>query len=300
MPLNTTNMSLAIPPQTVIDVVADVYGQSAVLQLAQTRQMQAAVEDTVSAGDFTWPAGMANVPELGAKPEATGTLSTSQLIANKMAVFVVVSDELVEESAVDIVDYYQDAITQRMAFLIDYHAIHGGGPFGTQNLTAAADGAGNVVTKGAGVDRAADMSRLLNLVEADGFFPNGYLADLRLKGELRDLRDANRRPVYSESLTTDIPDQLHGHPIYYQGRNVFMNNPSSAGPPAVPGSVQSVSGDFTQYLVGIRSNLTFSLHNEGTVGTTNLLEQNATALRAEMRIGAAVLNAEAFSILRNA
>lgn len=289
-PLTRTNQALSIPQEKSYDVVASVYDQSAILQLADVRQMAAAVEDVVTAGAFTFPAGMSNVAELGVKPSMDGTLASYQLVAQKMAVFVIVSDELLAESAIDIIDFYQDAIEQQMAKLIDTHAILGGGPFGTENLAAASTAAGgnHVVVETS--DRSKDLSKMLTAIEDEDLSPNGFLSARRLKSELRDLRDTNNRPLYLDSLTSDTPDQIYGEPIYYLGRGVFPNGLND---------VQAIAGDFSQYLVGIRDELTFSLHNEGTVGTTNLLEQNAVALRAEMRIGAKVISNKAFARLNN-
>ena len=286
--MTRTNMSLAIPADTQYEVAVDIYGQSAMLQLADVRQMTSAVEDHVVAGDFNWPAGMANVAEGAAKPTVDGGLDSWQIVANKMAVFVIVTDELLAESAVDIVQYYRDAISQRMSQLIDLHAIHGGGPFGTESLV---NGAASTVTIGTGVDIASDFAATLAAVEDADHAPSGFLSARRLKSQLRDLRDLNQRPVYNESLTADTPDQVWGEPIYYIGRNMFPNDLSA---------VQAVAGDFSRYIIGMREQLTFSLHNEGTVDGINLLESNQTALRAEMRLGAKVTTGDAFALLSNA
>lgn len=290
-------MALAVPEDKSYEVVADVYGQSALLQLADVRPMTSAVEDHVIAGDFVWPAGMENVAEGAAKPTVDGGLDSYQIVANKMAVFVIVTDELLAESAVDIVAYYQDAISQRMSQLIDVHGIHGGGPFGTESLTG---GAANTVTIGTGVDLAEDFNQTLAAVENADHAPSGFLSARRLKSQLRGLRSTTNDPIYVESLTADAQDQIYGEPIYYIGRSMFSNNASQAGPPIVPGSVQAIAGDFSRYIIGLREQLTFSLHNEGIVDAINLLETNQTALRAEMRLGGKVTSAEAFALLRNA
>lgn len=293
MALNRTNMQLAIPDETSYEVIANVYGQSAVLQLADVRQMTAAVEDHVTGGDFEWPEGMENVAEGAAKPTVSGGLNSYQIVANKMAVFVIVTDELLKESAFDIIQYYRGAIEQQFAKLVDVHAIHGGGPFGDQSLVAAA---ANTVTVGDNGDLAGDFSALLGHVEDNDHAPNGFLSARRLKSQLRDLRDANQRPLYNESLTAETPDMLWGEPIWYLGRGVFRSQ---------DGSVQSICADFSKYIVGIRDELGFSLHDEGIVNGINLLEENQTALRAEMRLGAAVVvdggpdTANAFSVLRS-
>lgn len=287
-----SNHALAIPEDKSYEVVANVYEDSALLQLADVRQMTAAVQDVVTASNFTFPAGMSNVPEASAKPVADGSLASYQLVAQKMAVFVIVSDELLAESAIDIISFYQDALTQQFAKLIDVHGLTGGGPFGTENLAAAATAAGGAhvqaftgtIASPTGVPAAFAGS--MGAIEADDFVPNGFLSARSVKGILRQLNDTTGRPLYLDSLTADTPDQIYGEPIYYLGRGVFPTGASA---------LRAIAGDFSQFIIGIRDELSFSLHSEGTIGTTNLLENNLTALRAEMRLGAKVIDNKAFA-----
>ncbi len=290
--LTRTNMALSIPQDKSFEVVANIYEDSALLQLADVRQMTAAVQDVVTAGTFTFPAGMSNVAEGVAKPTADGTLASYQLVAQKMAVFVIVSDELLAESGFDIVSFYQDALTQQFAKLIDVHGITGGGPFGTENLAAAATAAAGAHVQAFTGSIAAPtaipttFAASMGAVEADDFVPTGFLAARSVKSNLRQLNDTQGRPLYLDSLTANTPDQIYGEPIYYLGRGVFPTGASA---------LRAIAGDFSQYIIGIRDELGFSLHNEGTVGTVNLLETNTVALRAEMRLGAKVIDNKAFA-----
>lgn len=267
------------------------------MQLADVRQMTAAVEDIVTAGTFTWPAGMSNVAEAGVKPTFDGTLASLQLVAQKMAVALIVTEELLAESAVDLVDFYQQAIVQRMAQLIDVCALTGSGPFGTENVGAAATAAAGAHiqvitgTMAAPTAQHLSFSKAIGSIESDDFQPNGILAQRSFKGDLRVLADSQNRPLYVESLTSDTPDLLYGQPIYYLGRGAF--------PTPAASTLRAVIGDFTQYIVGIRDELTFSLHNEGTIGGVNLLETNQVALRAEMRLGAKIVDNKAFARINN-
>lgn len=285
-------MALAIPADKSFDVVSNIYEDSALLQLADVRQMTSAVQDVVTAGTFTFPAGMSNVAEATAKPTADGTLASYQLVAQKMAVFVIVTDELLAESALDIVEFYQDALTQQFAKLIDVHGITGGGPFGTENLAAAATAAGGAHvqaftgTIAAPTAIPAAFAGAMGAIEGDDFVPNGFLSARGVKSFLRQLNDTTGRPLYLDSLTADTPDQIYGEPIFYLGRGVF---------PTGANALRAIAGDFSQYVIGIRDELSFSLHNEGTVGSVNLLETNTVALRAEMRLGAKIIDNKAFA-----
>ena len=300
MPLSRTNQALAIPASKSFDVVANIYGESALLQLADVRQMSAAVEDVVTAGSFTFGNGtnVFNVAEAAAKPETTGTLSSYQLVAQKMATFVIVSEELLAESAVDIVGFYQDVIEQRFALAIDQFALGlTGGPFGSENLAAAATaaGAGHTVVHGGTIAAPTGthtaVASALGAVEGKDYAPNGILLARRLKGVLRTTTTTGT-PVVQATVTDDIEPTMYGEPVYFLGRAAF--------PTAAASTITGVVGDFSQYVIGIRDDLSFSLHNEGTVAGINLLETNQVALRAEMRLGAKVLDANAFARINNA
>jgi HK97 family phage major capsid protein len=296
-PITRTTHALAIPQEKSFEVVANIYGESAVLQLADVRQMTAAVEDIVTAGTVTWPGTMSNVAEGGAKPTFSGTLASLQLVAQKMATALIVTEELLAESAIDIVSFYQELITQRMAQLIDVHALTGGGPFGTENLGAAATAAAGAHiqvitgTMAAPTAQHLSFSKAIGAIESDDFQPNGILSQRSMKGDLRVLADSQQRPLYVESLTADTPDLLYGQPVYYLGRGAF--------PTAAASTLRAIVGDFSQYIIGIRDELTFSLHNEGTIDGVNLLETNQVALRAEMRLGAKIVDNKAFSRVNN-
>jgi HK97 family phage major capsid protein len=207
---------------------------------------------------------------------------------------------LIKESPIDIIQFYSDAITQQMAKLIDVHGLAGGGPFGTENLAAAATAAAGAHiqaytgTIAAPTGLLAAYTNAFNAIEADDFAPSGWLVARPEKGKLRGLNDSTGRPLLAESFQSDVPDSLWGEPTYYLGRGVF---------PTGANALRAVVGDFSEYVIGIRDELTFSLHNEGTIWLdaataateVNLLQSNLTALRAEMRLGAKVMNNLAFA-----
>ena len=293
----TNNHALGIPQDRSIEVIANIYEDSAAMQLADVRQMTSAAQEIVSMGTFSFPTGMNLVAEAGAKPETTGGLTSATITANKLATYVMVSDELLAESEIDLLEFYQDAITQRMAFLIDQMVLGAGansnGAFGTANPASAATTAGgNHVQVLAGTFASPTVAidkftAAYNSVEADDFIPDGWLIQRPLKGSFRSLTQTTNMPLLVENFQGDVPDTLWGEPVYFLGRGVF--------PTAAASVVRAIVGDWSQYVIGVRDELTFSLHNEGTLGGVSLLETNQTALRAEMRIGAAVLSNAAFA-----
>jgi HK97 family phage major capsid protein len=303
------NMIKTIDQDLQRDIVANVYEDSALLQLANVIQMSsAAMEIVTGTSDITVPStggaagqGAYNVAEGEAKPESTGGVTSYTITANKMATFMIVSDELLSETAVDLITYFQDTLTQKMAFAIDKYGLLGGGPFGNEavgNATTITQseelGAGGATIFSNQVITGDDFTNAFNLIEANDYVPNGWVMQRALKGSLRLLKTASgsNEPLLAENMQVDIPDAIWGEPAYFLGRGVF---PTSAAD-----SLRGVVGDFSQYTIGIRDELSFSLHTEGTVNSVNLLETNQVALRAEMRLGAKVVSPLAFCRIVNA
>jgi HK97 family phage major capsid protein len=303
------NMIKTIDQDLQREIVANVYEDSAFLRLANVIEMSsAAMEIVTGTGDITVPVtggaasqGAANVAEGEAKPESTGGMTSYTITANKMATFMIFSDELLSETAVDLITYYQDALEQKFAKFIDTYALLGGGPFGNEavgNATTITQseelGAGGATTFATQVITGDDFTNAFNVVEANDYVPNGWVLQRALKGSLRLLKTASgsNEPLLATNMQQDVADEIWGEPAYFLGRGVF---PTSAAD-----SLRGVVGDFSQYTIGIRDDLRFSLHTEGTVAGVNLLETNQIALRAEMRLGAKVVSPTAFVRIVNA
>ena len=282
-----------IPQPRADEVLVNVYGQSAFLQQADVQPMTGQVEDlgleaTFDEADF--PAGMANVAELGAKPEiGDAAFASQQLVARKMAATKVISDELADESTLDIFDFYQTAIEQRFAYLIDYHAMNGGYWAGTEGLLPAVAAAANIVTESN--NPRQDSSDMLARVEENGYLPSGFVFDIRKKQQFRDQLDTTGRPIFVAAPTEGGIATLHGEQVNFLGGGLFRVG---------AGMIRGFAGDFSYFRIGIRQQITARVFDQGTVGGVNLIEQNAKALRVEMRLGCKVRQSEAFSILRTA
>ncbi len=273
-------------------VLVNVYGQSAFLQQADVQPMTGQVEDlgleaTFDEADF--PAGMANVPELGVKPEiGDAAFASQQVVARKLAATKVISDELADEAPMDIFDFYQDAIEQRFAYLIDYHALNGGAWAGSEGLLPALTALGTGIVTETNNPRQ-DSSNMLAHVEENGFLPSGFIFDIRKKQHFRDQLDTTGRPIFVPAPTEGGIATLHGEQVNFLGGGLFRVG---------AGMVRGFAGDFSRYRIGLRREINARVFDQGIVGGVNLIEQNAKALRVEMRIGAKVRDAEAFSVLR--
>lgn len=155
------------------------------------------------------------------------------------------------------------------------------------NINAAAAAAGNSVTEGAttaagGIQDTLDQA--IGLVEADGFDPNGIVGATTLRGMLR--RARNTQGDRLEGINANITEYM-GLPIAYPMRGLFPTGLSAA---------RAFVGDFTEFVVGIRQDISFKLLDQAVIqdGTGaivyNLAQQDMVALRLTFRAGWQVSN----------
>lgn len=298
MPATTSNHSSLVPAVTTQDVLASIYDQSALLQQCDSQPMSGLVENNVTVDQAALAASIptagANVAELGTKPtiDPSEVFIDSTMVARKMAVTLVVSDELRDYSVIDIFDFYRTAIEQKFAFWIDFYGMNGGSWAGGEGILPAVSelpaASGHVVEESA--DFFRDSSDMLSAIEEDGRNPTGFIFDIRKRKDARNARDGEGRPLYQTSYAEDIPPSLHGLATNFLGDGVFT---------VAPDAVKGVAGDFQRAMrIGMLEQITADIFNSGIVGGINLIEENASALRVECKLGAKVKDARALSVLQ--
>lgn len=120
------------------------------------------------------------------------------------------------------------------------------------------------------------------MVEADGYFVNGHVADISMRAGLRGLRDQSGAgmPIFLNDMQSAGNYQLDGSPIYFP-RNGSWNASTAL----------MVSGDWTNLVYAIRQDITYKLLDQAVILDTdgtiayNLPQQDMVALRAVMRLG---------------
>jgi HK97 family phage major capsid protein len=235
-------------------------------------------------------------PVLSALPTAywvngdTGLKQTSDLAwgnqvltAEELAVIVAVPEAVLDDADFDIWAETRPRLIEAFGAKIDRAAI-----FGVDAPTSWPDGivpqavaAGNTVLEGTGVDFAEDISDTIAEVENDGYDVNVAYARRKIRGRLRNLRDQNNNPIY-QTLAQGSPDQLYGNDFLYVTNGSWVNN------------YELIVGDRNAAILGIRQDITFKLFTEGVISddsgnvVLNLMQQDAIALRAVMRVGFAI------------
>lgn len=145
----------------------------------------------------------------------------------------------------------------------------------TQTLGFATPGAGGIAT---------DISNAMAKVEADGFDPNGLVADRAFRAKARNARDTTGQKLLDVGANGE---SIEGLPIRYAMRGLW---------PAGSGTVCGFIGDFSQGMLGVRQDITFKLFTEGVINDAsgavqyNLMQQDMVAMRVVARYAWQVAN----------
>lgn len=253
------------------------------------------------------PVGRAQVrfPVLSALPVAyfvngdTGLKQTTEvnwsnkyLNIEEIAAIVPVPDNVVADVDINIWD-------EMMPYLVEsfYRTFDAAVFFGTNapgswptNIAAAAAAAGNAVTAGTATTAQGgfmgDFDATVALVEADGFDPDGVVAARSAKAKFRTVRDTTGQKVDPTRISGAI-DNIDGMPLVYPMRGLWST---------ASGSPQLFAGDFSQFVVGIRQDITMKVLDQAVITDNtgaiiyNLPQQDLTAIRLTFRVGWQVAN----------
>lgn len=250
----------------------------------------------------TIPRGTEVLPVLSVLPEAywvgetdTGLKQTSEanwenvtLYARELAVIVPIPEAVLEDSSVDLWGEVQPRIAEAFGKKLDAAAL-----FGTSAPAAWPDSIveqavtkSNTYTQGSvsGNDISVDISELWGLVEDDGFDVNVQWARKRVRRLLRSLRADDGQPILQNALAQGSPASLYGEDLLYVTNGAWDD------------TYQLVVGDRNAAILGIRQDLRYKLFTEGVIQdgdgaiALNLMQQDAVALRATMRVAYATAN----------
>ena len=242
------------------------------------------------------------VPVLSALPVVywvngdTGLKQTTELAwknkylnVEELAAILPVPDAVADDMEFDIWDRAKPLIAEAVGRQVDatvfFDDASGGLNF-PDGIAASALAASNTFTRGTSTDAeggiAQDINEVMSLVEGDGFDVNGFVTDRRFRGRLRGARATDGQKLLDVSTQT-----LEGEDIVYAMRGLW---------PTAAGSPELFAGDWDQFVLGVRRDITFEMFREGVIQDNtgaiiyNLMQQDMTALRVTFRMAWQVAN----------
>lgn len=212
----------------------------------------------------------------------------------EIATIMPVPDNVLADVDVNIWDEAMPYLVEAFGRTLDAAVFFGTNAPGSwpANISAAAAAAGNSVTEGAAAAAGAffgDIDATIATVEGDGFDVSGFVAARSTKGKLRAARSTTGDRLDANRVNGPLTE-IDGNPVSYPMRGLFPAG-GAAGT-----NLRLFAGDFTQFVVGVRQDITMKVLTEAVIQDNtgaivyNLAQQDMTAIRLTFRVGWQVSN----------
>jgi len=189
--------------------------------------------------------------EAEAYSETGLTFGQIQIGAHKGGGIIKISEELLNDSAINIESYVRRKMADGIAVLEEEAFISGNG---TQKPKGLLDGiTAGITTAAAGKFTSDELIDMLYSV-AVGYRKNGvWLVSDVFEREVRKLKDKNEQYIWQQGFTSDAPNTLLGHPVYV---SEFMGNELTTG------KTPAIFGDLKYYQIADRGSMGLQRLNE--------------------------------------
>ncbi|MFI6496906.1 phage major capsid protein [Nonomuraea typhae] len=223
--------------------------------------------------------------DTGLKQTSAQDWKNVELVVEELAVIVPIPEAYLDDAQVPIWDEVRPRIVEAFGVAIDAATLFGTSKPSTWGhpIYQSAVAAGNVVT--AGTDLALNVAQLGELLAKDGFPVNAFASRPGLNWKLVGLRATDGHPIYQPDLQGRPGGTLYGYPL-----NEVSNGAWNAT------EAELIAGDWSKAIIGMRQDITFKMFTEGVITDgsgviqLNLMQQDAVALRAVMRLAYATAN----------
>lgn len=285
-----------VPDELYKEIVGLAYEKSVVLPRARHFPMKS---DTL------------NIPARGTAPNvywvdqgAQITLDTAMnfgqktLSAKKLAAIVAVTDELLADSVVDLVDYINAEVAEQFALEFDNQALTGTGSPITGIL---GDSNVNTVTMATGktafTDMTADdLSKMIDALQSVALPGASFILHRTILGHVRTLKDSNNNYIWAPPAGNQ-PATIWSYPYLLSDKMPALSETAAD-------TAFVIFGNLKYFFVGERAEMKADLSTEAAVTDGGTLksayEYDWTLLRFIWRVGGVVGVPAAFAILKTA
>jgi HK97 family phage major capsid protein len=210
------------------------------------------------------------------------------IVAETMSIILPVPDDVIADSEYDLWAEMRPRIIEAFDKRIDESILWGHRRPTTwpSGIVPTAISRGQAVVEGTGADLGIDISNLMGILEQQAYDPNGFMASPSVKASLRNLRDSNGQPIFTQgNLQGGTPDSVYGLPIAYIKNNSFQ-----------PNIARMICGKTDEAVFSIREDMRFQIFTEGVISDENgrvimnLMQNDMKAMRVVMRLGWALPN----------
>jgi len=294
MPFNSnisrSDAQALVPENVSKEIIKATTESSAVLNLARrlqdmpTNVTRLPVVSVLPTAYFVSPGAS---DDTGRKQTTEMDWSSVYINAEEIAVIVPIPEAVLNDVNYDIWGESKPALIEAFGVVIDQAILYSTNKPSTwpTGIVPQATAAGNTVSLASAIDLydalMADTTGVISKLELDGFFPNGAIASLSMRGKLRNARDADGQPLFRTAPAgAKFQYELDGSPLAFP-RNGAIDAAQSL----------LVAGDWNQLVYSIRQDITWKILTEAVIQDSagnivyNLAQQDMVALRAVMRLG---------------
>lgn len=286
-----TDVSTFLDPSTYPEIIQGAIQQSTVLNNARRLPNMTTTQEKMNLLDTLPTAGFLKA-ETDHKPLTTVSWGNKTMYAEELACIVPISENVLADASIDIFGQVRPLIQQEFGRAIDAAILFGTGkPTNWRaDIVSSAKTASKVVTQASSSpDIYKDImgtNGLIAKVESSGTLPNLALGAVPMRAQLRELVDADKRPLFKTDMQGSTRYALDGIPMIFP-----MNGAFDATKALI------IMGDFSKLVYSIRQDLTFKILTEATIVDPstktviyNLAQQDMVALRCVMRLGWEILD----------
>lgn len=296
MPNYITNASTNFPTELVPDIFSKVKGHSALAKLSKATPIAFSGNTEFV---FTADGEASIVTESGAKPQSDANMTPVTITPLKFVYQHRVSDEFIncsEEKQLAYLKAFGENFAKKIARGLDIAAMHGVNPstgssvsaLSTKNFDGVLTG-GKVITYDASApDGCIDSA--VAVIQATENDINGIILSPAMASALGAMKAQNGNALYPEYRFGQNPDA-------FQGLGSDVNSTVSFN----SGNDRAIIGDFENaFKWGYASDITFKVIEYGDPDNSghDLQGYNQVCLRAEAYIGWAILDADAFALVK--
>lgn len=295
--ISRADAAALIPEDVSAEILANVPGQSAVMQLGRRLPNLAAAQRRMPVMSALATAYFVS-GDTGLKQTSEVNWANKYIDAEELAVIVPIPEAVLDDASYDIWAEVRPAIEAAIGKAIDQAVLYGTNipatwttNLGAAGIVAGANAAGHQISAAAYADlyeailgEAVAAAGAFGLVEQDGFMVTGSIAALAMKAKLRNVRATTGELIFSGSMQQAGAYTLDGAPC------VFPTNG------AIDDTYWLISGQWNQLVYAMRQDITYKVLDQAVIQdgngaiVYNLAQQDMVALRAVIRLGFALPN----------